>query len=110
MGQRGYITGRIFPIGYPLVADDLAAEVLYNAPLAVMANRNHPFGRFVGVLPSTFLRHRANSTWLRTLSVDLSDSSGPIASITVKTRRSAGAMKLFQAMSRTVAKQFAALR
>jgi len=153
----------------PLVADDLAAEVLYKTSLAVMANKSHPLvhrrrlklddlmgeqwtlsppesflgrmvsdvfqrrrlalpsavvstnsnymqlhllasGRFVSVLPSTFLRHKANSTWLRALSVDLTDSSGPIASITVKTRRSAGAVKLFQAMSRTVSKEFADLR
>lgn len=153
----------------PLVADDLAAEVLYKAPLAVMANKSHPLvhrsrlklgdlmeeqwtlsppesflgrmvadvfrrrrlalpsavvstnsnymqlnllasGRFVSVLPSTWLRHRANGTWLRALSVDLTDSSGPIASITVKTRRSTGAVKLFQAMSRTVSKEFADLR
>ena len=67
-------------------------------------------GRFVSVLPSTFLRHRANSTWLRTLSVDLTDSSGPIASITVGKRRSAGAVKLFQAMSRAVSEEFAGLR
>jgi DNA-binding transcriptional LysR family regulator len=149
-----------------LVADDLAAEVLYKAPLAVMANKSHPrsklklvdlmeeqwtlsppesflgrmvadvfrrrrlalpsavvstnsnymqlnllaSGRFVSVLPSTLLRHRANSTWLRALSVDLTDSSGPIASITMRKRRSAGAVKLFQAMSRAVSKEFADLR
>jgi DNA-binding transcriptional LysR family regulator len=150
----------------PLVADDLAAEVLYKAPLAVMANKSHPLvhrsrlklvdlmeeqwtltppesflgrmvadvfrrrklalpsavvstnsnymqlhllasGRFVSVLPSTLLRHKANSTWLRAFNVDLTDSSGPIASITVRKRRSAGAVKLFQAMSRTVSKEFA---
>jgi DNA-binding transcriptional LysR family regulator len=153
----------------PLVADDLAAEVLYEAPLAVMANKGHPLvhrnrlklgdlmeeqwtlsppdsvlgrmvadvfrrsrlalpsavvstismymqlnllasGRFVSVLPSTLLRHRANCTWLRALSVDLTESSGPIASITVRKRRSAGAVRLFQAMSRTLCKEFADLR
>jgi DNA-binding transcriptional LysR family regulator len=153
----------------PLVADDLAAEVLYEAPLAAMANKGHPLlhrnklklvdlmeeqwtlspldsvlgrmvadvfrrrrlalpsavvstisiymqlnllasGRFISVLPMTMLRHRANSTWLRALSVDLTDSSGPIASITVRKRRSAGAVRLFQAMSRAICKEFSDLR
>lgn len=152
-----------------LVADDLAAEVLYKAALAVMANRHHPLvnrdtlelvdlmeqqwalsppssvlgrmvadvfrrrklalpsavvstisvsmqlkllasGRFVSVLPLTLLRHRANSTWLRALSVDLTDSFGPVASITVRKRQSTGAVRLFQAMGRAVSKEFADLR
>jgi DNA-binding transcriptional LysR family regulator len=152
-----------------LVADDLAAEVLYKAALAVMANRHHPLvhrdtlklmdlmeqqwalsppnsvlgrmvadvfrrrklalpsavvstisvsmqlkllasGRFVSVLPSTLLRHRANSTWLRALSVDLTDSFGPVASVTVRKRQNTGAVRLFQAMSRVVSKEYADLR
>jgi len=53
-------------------------------------------GRFLTILPLTMLRHRSNSAWLRALNVDLSDSSAPIASITLKKRRGAGAVKLFQ--------------
>jgi DNA-binding transcriptional LysR family regulator len=147
----------------PLVADDLAAEVLYKAPLAVMANKGHPLvnrkrlnlvdlieeqwtlsppdsvlgrmvadvfrrrklalpsvvvstisiymqlnllasGRFLSVLPMTMLRHQSNSAWLRALSVDLTDSAGPIASITVRNRRSGGAVKLFQEFTRAMCK------
>ena len=139
----------------PLVADDLAANVLFKSPLAVMAERHHPLllrkklnlvdlmgeqwtlspagsflgrivvdlfqrrklpvplavvttisiymrlnllasGRFLTVLPLIMLRHRSNSAWLRALNVDLSDSSAPIASVTLKKRRGAGAVKLFQ--------------
>jgi DNA-binding transcriptional LysR family regulator len=148
----------------PLVADDLAAEVLYKAPLAVMANKGHPLvhgkrlnlvdlmdeqwtlsppdsvlgrmvlgvfrrrklalpsavvstisiymqlnllasGRFLSVLPMTMLRHRSNSAWLRALNVDLTDSAGPIASITVRNRRSGGVLKLFQECTRAVCKE-----
>ena len=63
-------------------------------------------GRFLTVLPLTMLRHRSNSAWLRAVSVDLSDSSAPIASITLKGRRGGGAVKLFEQacldVSRTV--------
>jgi DNA-binding transcriptional LysR family regulator len=153
----------------PLVADDLAGEVLYKARLAVMANKDHPLvhrkrlnlvdlmdeqwtlpppdsvlgrmvadvfrrrklalpsavvssisiymqlnllasGRFVSVLPMTILRHRSNSTWLRAFSVDLTDSAGPIALVTVRNRRIGGPVKLFQEASRTVCKGFVKLR
>jgi DNA-binding transcriptional LysR family regulator len=139
----------------PLVADDLAATVLFKSPLGVLAERHHPLlqrkrltladlmgerwalspadsflgrivadlfhrrklalplavvttisiymrlnllasGRFLSVMPLTMLRHRSNSAWLRALNVDLSDSSAPIASITLKKRRGGGAVKLFQ--------------
>jgi DNA-binding transcriptional LysR family regulator len=139
----------------PLVADDLAATILFKSPLAVMAERHHPLllrkklnladlmgeqwvlspadsflgrivaelfhrrklplppavvttisihmrlnllagGRFLTVLPLPLLRHRSNSGWLRALNIDLSDSSSPIASVTLKNRRGAGAVKLFQ--------------
>jgi DNA-binding transcriptional LysR family regulator len=149
----------------PLVADDLAAEVLFMSPLGVMAERRHPLlrrrklrladlmeeqwalsppdsflgrivadlfrrrrlplpptvvttisiymrlnllanGHFLTVLPLTMLRHRANRAWLRALDVDLSDSSGPIASITLKTRHAGGAVKLFREASLDVCKAF----
>jgi DNA-binding transcriptional LysR family regulator len=53
-------------------------------------------GRFLTVLPLTMLRHRSNAAWLRALDVDLSDTSAPIAAVTLKKRRAAGAVKLFQ--------------
>jgi DNA-binding transcriptional LysR family regulator len=137
------------------VADDLAAEVLLKAPLAVLADRSHPLlkrkklsladtmgetwtlsppdsflgrvvvdvfrrrklslpsavvttlsihmrlnllagGRFLTMLPERMVRQRANRAWLRALDIDLPESSGPIASITVRNRRVGGALKLFQ--------------
>jgi len=137
------------------VADDLAAEVLLKAPLAVLADRSHPLlkrkkllladtmdetwtlsppdsflgrvvvdvfrrrklslpsavvttlsvhmrlnllasGRFLTMLPARMVRQRANRAWLRALDIDLPESAGPIASITVKKRSIGGALKLFQ--------------
>jgi DNA-binding transcriptional LysR family regulator len=137
------------------VADDLAAEVLLKAPLAVLADRRHPLlkrkklsladtmgeawtlsppdsflgrvvvdvfrrrklslppvivttlsvhmrlnllasGRYLTMLPARMVRQRANHAWLRALDIDLPESSGPIASITVKKRSIGGALKLFQ--------------
>jgi DNA-binding transcriptional LysR family regulator len=60
-------------------------------------------GNFISVLPTTILRHRGNSSWLRALNVDL-DEAGPITAITLKKRRPAGALKLFQETSRRVCK------
>src|SRR5262245_5610118 len=59
-------------------------------------------GGFLTLLPTTMLQHRSNKAWLRALDVDLGDSAGSIALITVKKRRSAGAVKLFQEASRKV--------
>jgi DNA-binding transcriptional LysR family regulator len=137
------------------VADDLAAEVLLKAPLAVLADRHHPLlkrknisladtmgeawtlsppdsflgrvvvdvfrrrklplppsivttlsvhmrlnllasGRFLTMLPERMVRQRANRAWLRALDIDLPESRGPIASITVKKRNVGGALKLLQ--------------
>jgi DNA-binding transcriptional LysR family regulator len=61
-------------------------------------------GGFLTLLPTTMLQHRSNKAWLRALDVDLGDSAGPIALITVKKRRSAGAVNLFQEASRRVCK------
>ena len=63
--------------------------------LNLMAN-----GHFLSVLPTTILRHPSNTAWLRALKVDLGDSTGPIATITIKGRRSGGALKLFLEASR----------
>jgi DNA-binding transcriptional LysR family regulator len=137
------------------VADDLAAEVLLKAPLAVLADQRHPLlkrkklaladtmgeawtlsppdsflgrvvvdvfrrrklplppaivttlsihmrlnllasGRFLTMLPERMVRQRANRAWLRALDIDLPDSAGSVASITVKKRSIGGALKLFQ--------------
>src|SRR5689334_245122 len=48
-------------------------------------------GHFLTLLPTTLLRHKSNSAWLRALNVDLRDSTGPVASITVRERRCGGA-------------------
>ena len=62
-------------------------------------------GPFLTFVPATLLQHRSNSAWLRALNIDLSDCAGSIASITVKKRRSGGAVKLFQEASRAVCKE-----
>jgi DNA-binding transcriptional LysR family regulator len=148
------------------VVDDLAVQVLFESPFAVMVERRHPLlrrkklslgdlmgeqwtfsppdtfagrmmvdlfrrrklplpptvvttnsvfmrlslvasGRFLTVLPSQLLRYRSNSTWLRALDIDLGDSSQPIASITLRRRRSAGAVMLFKQVSLEVCKTMA---
>jgi DNA-binding transcriptional LysR family regulator len=64
-------------------------------------------GRFLTVLPTTMLRQRSSRVWLRALDVDLSDSAGPIALITVKRRRSGGPLRYFQDASRAVCREIA---
>jgi DNA-binding transcriptional LysR family regulator len=142
----------------PLIADDLAVQVLFKSPLAVMAARGHPLlrrnklslgdlmeqqwtlspsdsflgrvvvdlfrrrklplppavvttisihmrlnllasGGFLTVLPLQMLRYPLNTAWLRALDVDLRDSSQPIALITLKRRRSGGAVRIFEQAS-----------
>lgn len=143
-------------------SDDLTAEVLFNAPLAVLADRRHPLvqrkaltladtmgeawtlsppesflgrvvgdvfrkrklqlpctivttlsihmrlnlltsGRFLTMLPARMVRHRAHRAWLRALNIDLSDSSAPVAAITVRKRSAGGALNIFQKACREVA-------
>jgi DNA-binding transcriptional LysR family regulator len=150
----------------PPVADDLAPQVLFKSPLAVMAARGHPLllrkklsladlmgeqwtlspsdsflgritadlfyrkklplpptlvttisihmrlnllanGRFVTVLPLQMLRYPSNKAWLRALDVNLGDTSQPIALVTLKTRRSGGAVRLFEQASLEVCKMMA---
>lgn len=138
-----------------VVADDISAEVLFKAPLAVLADRSHPLvgrrklsladtinetwtlsppdsflgrvvvetfrrrklelptavvttlsihmrlnllatGRFLTMLPARIVRLPAHKSWLRALSIDLPDSAGPLAMLTVKRRGVGGALKLFQ--------------
>jgi DNA-binding transcriptional LysR family regulator len=67
-------------------------------------------GRFLTVLPAQMLRHPSNKAWLRALDVDLSDSTQPIALITLKRRRSGGAVRLFEQSSLEVCKMMAGLQ
>ena len=144
------------------VADDLAAEILYKAPLGVLADRRHPLigqkrfrladlmdepwtlsppdsflgkvvtevfrardlglpaavvtslsiymrlnllanGRFLTMLPLRMTKQRANAPWLRAIDVDLPDTSGPNAAITVKKRSLPGAVKHFLTACRQAA-------
>jgi DNA-binding transcriptional LysR family regulator len=150
----------------PLIADDLAVQVLFKSPLAVMAARGHPLlrrnklslgdlmeqqwtlspsdsflgrvvvdlfrrrklplppavvttisihmrlnllasGGFLTVLPLQMLRYPLNTAWLRALDVDLRDSSQPIALITLKRRRSGGAVRIFEQASLEVCNMMA---
>jgi DNA-binding transcriptional LysR family regulator len=135
--------------------DDLTTELLFKAPLAVMADRRHPLvgrkgltlaklmderwtlsprdsflgrvvvdvfrrrkldypaavvttlsiylrlnlvanGEFLTMLPARMTRFRSNSAWLRALDIDLPDSAGTVAAITLKKRRVGGAVELFR--------------
>lgn len=53
-------------------------------------------GRYLTMLPARMVRQRANKAWLRALNIDLPESAGPIASITVKKRTIGGALRHFQ--------------
>jgi DNA-binding transcriptional LysR family regulator len=53
-------------------------------------------GGFLTVLPRLMLRYPSHRAWLRALDIDLNDSSQPIVYITLKRRRSGGALKLFE--------------
>jgi DNA-binding transcriptional LysR family regulator len=145
----------------PLVTEELAAEVMFRTPLAVMAAKGHPLlrrrglaladlmderwtlsppetflgrlvaasfrhrglalpaaavttvsiylrlnllasGRFLTVLPMTMLEHATNRAWLRRLDLDLPESAGPIAAITLRRRRASGALALWLDAARAV--------
>ena len=151
------------------ITDDLVADVLFKAPLAVVADRRHPLikrkkleladtmgeawtlsppdsflgrvvgdvfrrrklelpaavvttlsihlrlnllasGRFLTMLPLHVLHQRANKAWLRALSIDLSDSAGPIAAITVRKRAAGGALGLFQQACRQINRGHSSLK
>jgi DNA-binding transcriptional LysR family regulator len=62
-------------------------------------------GRFLSVLPMTTLRHRTNRSWLAALDIDLSDSSGPIALLTIRGRRDSGALALLRETARIVGRE-----
>ena len=58
--------------------------------------------RFITLLPMQILRHRSSGKWLRALNVELGDTSAPIVSLTLKGRRTGGAVALFRQASREV--------
>ena len=60
-------------------------------------------GRFLIMLPVRMVRHRAHRAWLRALNIDLSDSSAPVAAITVRKRNAGGVLRLFQEGCRKIA-------
>ena len=64
-------------------------------------------GNFLTVLPLQMLRYPSNKPWLRALDVDLRDSSQPVALVTLKRRRSGGAVRLFEQASVEVCKSMA---
>ncbi len=53
-------------------------------------------GRFLTMLPSRMVNLPAHKAWLRALPIDLPESAGPVAMITVRKRGISGALKLFQ--------------
>lgn len=59
-------------------------------------------GRFLTVLPTTMLAHPTNGAWLRRLDIDLAESAGPIAAITLRRRRPSGALRLWLEAARAV--------
>src|SRR6266487_4010780 len=64
-------------------------------------------GGFLTVLPRLMLRYPSHKAWLRALDVDLSDSSQPIVYITLKRRRSGGALRLFEQATIDICKTMA---
>jgi len=64
-------------------------------------------GSFLTVLPLQMVRYPSNKAWLRALDVDLRDSSQPIASVTLRRRRSGGAVRLFEQASVEICKLMA---
>jgi DNA-binding transcriptional LysR family regulator len=61
-------------------------------------------GRALTILPARMVNYRANAAWLRALDIEFTDSHDPIAAVTVKGRRAAGPVPLFQQACREVAK------
>jgi DNA-binding transcriptional LysR family regulator len=58
--------------------------------------------RYLSVLPLTMVRHATIASWLGALPIDLRDSSGPIAAITLKRRHQSGAVQAFCAAARSL--------
>ncbi|HEX7821747.1 MAG TPA: LysR family transcriptional regulator [Sphingobium sp.] len=63
---------------------------------------------FLTVLPLQMLQYPTNKSWLRALDVDLHDSVQPIASVTLKRRRSGSALALFEKEAKEVSIRMAA--
>ena len=64
-------------------------------------------GNFLTVLPAQMLQHPSNKAWLRALDIDLSDSFQPVALVTMKKRRSGGAVRFFEQASLDASKMMA---
>ncbi len=62
-------------------------------------------GDFLTVLPLQMLQYPTNKTWLRALDVDLHDSVQPIASVTLKRRRTGHTLSLFEKEASEVSKR-----
>jgi DNA-binding transcriptional LysR family regulator len=62
-------------------------------------------GGFLSMLPKSMLHHPFDKTWLRALPVELRDPTANISAITLAKRRPGGAVKLFLASCREVAKE-----
>jgi DNA-binding transcriptional LysR family regulator len=62
-------------------------------------------GRFITVVPASYLRFRSNTTSLRVLPVDLQVSVPPIGFVTLKNRAISPVTELFIKTLRTVAKE-----
>ena len=60
-------------------------------------------GKYLTMLPVSMLRHPADKAWLRALPVKFDDTPGNVAAITLKRRRTMGAVELFQRASRDIA-------
>ncbi len=80
----------------------IATSMSVNMRLSLVAS-----GGFLTVLPRLMLRYPSHKAWLRALDVDLSDSSQPIVYITLKRRRSGGALRLFEQATIDICKTMA---
>jgi DNA-binding transcriptional LysR family regulator len=87
----GRITADLFHRKKLPLPPTLVTTISIHMRLNLLAN-----GRFVTVLPFQMLRYPSNKAWLRALDVNLGDSSQPMALVTLKRRRSGGAVRLFE--------------
>jgi DNA-binding transcriptional LysR family regulator len=60
--------------------------------------------KMLTILPGRMVNYHANAAWLRALEIEFDDCHDPIATVTVRGRRAAGPLPLFQQACREVAK------
>jgi DNA-binding transcriptional LysR family regulator len=65
-------------------------------------------GHFLTVYSGAMMRHPTRQGRIRTLPIDLNDTAGPMAAITLKGRQSSGALKLVLNETKVLAKSIAA--